>query len=197
MATNGSSALESAGHPVVRIDVADATDLGAEMLRAEIAVAAAGSILGIHPFDQPDVQLAKDLAKRAMAGELPKGEMPTAAPTDRGALEGWAGSIAAGDYLALQAFLAPSDELEARLQRVRHLLRGQAPCRHHAGLGTAVPPLHRSAPQGWPGLGGCNAAHRLLRARTSRCPSSASALAASSPDRPTVTWLPWSTESAA
>ena len=117
------AALESAGHPVVRIDVADATDLGAEMLRAEIAVAAAGSILGIHPFDQPDVQLAKDLAKRAMAGELPKGEMPTAAPTDRGALEGWTGTIAAGDYLALQAFLAPSDELEARLQRVRHLLR--------------------------------------------------------------------------
>jgi transaldolase/glucose-6-phosphate isomerase len=117
------AALKSAGHPVVRIDVADATDLGAEMLRAEIAVAAAGSILGIHPFDQPDVQLAKDLAKRAMAGELPKGEMPTAAPTDRGALEGWTGTIAAGDYLALQAFLAPSDELEARLQRVRHLLR--------------------------------------------------------------------------
>ncbi len=65
--------LEAAGHPVVRIHLEEATDLGAEMLRAEIAVAAAGSILGIHPFDQPDVQLAKDLAKRAMAGELPAG----------------------------------------------------------------------------------------------------------------------------
>jgi transaldolase / glucose-6-phosphate isomerase len=117
------AALKSAGHPVVMIHLDVTTDLGAEMLRAEIAVAAAGSVLGIHPFDQPDVQLAKDLAKRAMAGELPQGDMPTAAPTDDAALREWAGSIGAGDYVALQAFLAPTDELEQQLQQLRHVLR--------------------------------------------------------------------------
>jgi transaldolase / glucose-6-phosphate isomerase len=117
------AALESAGHPVVTIHLDETADLGAEMLRAEIAVSAAGSVLGIHPFDQPDVQLAKDLAKRAMAGELPQGETPTAAPTDDAALREWAGSIGASDYVALQAFLAPTDELEQQLQQLRMRLR--------------------------------------------------------------------------
>jgi transaldolase/glucose-6-phosphate isomerase len=117
------AALQSAGHPVVTIRLDETTDLGAEMLRAEIAVAAAGSVLGIHPFDQPDVQLAKDLAKRAMAGDLPQGEVRTAAPTNHAALSEWAGSIGAGDYVALQAFLAPGDALEQQLQQLRRRLR--------------------------------------------------------------------------
>ncbi len=59
--------LEAAGHPVTRIRFRDIYDLGAEFLRWEMAVSAAGAILGIQPFNQPDVQLAKDLAKKAMA----------------------------------------------------------------------------------------------------------------------------------
>jgi len=46
--------LERAGHPVVRIAVDDPYDLGEEFFRWEFATAVAGSILGIHPFDQPD-----------------------------------------------------------------------------------------------------------------------------------------------
>ena len=52
-ATNASGldALADRGHPVLRIDVADAMDLGAEFMRWEVATAAAGSVLGINPFD--------------------------------------------------------------------------------------------------------------------------------------------------
>jgi transaldolase/glucose-6-phosphate isomerase len=52
-------ALEAAGHPVARLRLADPLDLGYEIFRWEVAVAAAGAVLGIHPFNQPDVQLAK------------------------------------------------------------------------------------------------------------------------------------------
>jgi transaldolase/glucose-6-phosphate isomerase len=51
--------LEQTGRPVVRIELADAYDLGQEFFRWEIATAVAGAILGIHPFDQPDVEMSK------------------------------------------------------------------------------------------------------------------------------------------
>ena len=58
--------LEAAGHPIVRIALSEIADVGQEFFRWEIAVAAAGAAIGIHPFNQPDVQLAKDLARQAM-----------------------------------------------------------------------------------------------------------------------------------
>ncbi len=61
-------ALEQAGHPVLRLHLRDTLDLGREIFRWEVAVAAAGAVLGINPFDQPDVQLAKELAGKALAG---------------------------------------------------------------------------------------------------------------------------------
>ena len=61
-------ALEAAGHPVLRIRLEQPEELGALFLVWEVGVAMVGSVLGIHPFNQPDVQLAKRLARRAMAG---------------------------------------------------------------------------------------------------------------------------------
>ena len=61
-------ALEAAGHPTLRIRVEGPEELGALFFVWEVAVAMAGAVLGIHPFNQPDVQLAKRLAHRAMAG---------------------------------------------------------------------------------------------------------------------------------
>ena len=61
------AALEANGHPVARIDLDDKYDIGQEFFRWEFAVAAAGAALGINPFNQPDVQLAKDLSKKAMS----------------------------------------------------------------------------------------------------------------------------------
>src|SRR4029434_3424655 len=64
-------ALERAGHPVVRIAIDDPYDLGEEFFRWEVATAVAGSILGIHPFDQPDVEASK-IATRKLTDEYEK-----------------------------------------------------------------------------------------------------------------------------
>jgi transaldolase/glucose-6-phosphate isomerase len=62
-------ALEASGHPVVRVEVDAIEDLLSLFFVWEVAVAMAGAALGIHPFNQPDVQLAKALAQRAMSGD--------------------------------------------------------------------------------------------------------------------------------
>lgn len=68
-------ALEAAGHPTLRIRVEQPGELGALFFVWEVGVAMAGAALGIHPFNQPDVQLAKRLARRAMAGDgKPEGD---------------------------------------------------------------------------------------------------------------------------
>ncbi len=69
------AALETAGHPVVRLELADELDLGAQFFLWEIATAAAGYFLGVDPFDQPDVQSAKDRTKELLAG-LSGGALP-------------------------------------------------------------------------------------------------------------------------
>ena len=118
--------LEFAGHPVVRITVDDPTDLAGEMYRAEIAVAMAGSVLGIHPFDQPDVQLAKQLAQQAIDGTLDAGEIPEAVPGTADFAETVRAFVdEAGDraFVALQAFIEPTQAATERLQRARHLVR--------------------------------------------------------------------------
>ena len=72
--------LERAGHPVVRIAVDDPYDLGEEFFRWEFATAVAGSILGIHPFDQPDVEASK-IATRKLTTEYEQhGTLPAETP---------------------------------------------------------------------------------------------------------------------
>ena len=121
-------AMARAGHPVVSIELAETADLGQEMFRWEMATAAAGAILGINPFDQPDVQLAKELAKRAMA-EPDFGSEATGGGsidiTSRDGLEreleDWV-KLRAGDYIAIQAYLAPTPDSEVLLQQIRQAL---------------------------------------------------------------------------
>ena len=60
------AALEAAGHPVIRIDMSDPIDLGGEFVRWEVATAIAGAVLGIDPFDQPNVEEAKELTRRVL-----------------------------------------------------------------------------------------------------------------------------------
>jgi transaldolase/glucose-6-phosphate isomerase len=103
-------------------------DLGAEMFHWELATAAAGAVLSINPFNQPDVQLAKNLAKEAMesTGDS-KGEAIVNAvdATDSDslakALADWANANP-GDYLALHAYVPPSTENESQLQSIRSVL---------------------------------------------------------------------------
>ncbi len=127
-------ALEEAGHPVIRIRMEDKYDLGAEIFRWEVAVAAAGSVLGIQPFDQPDVQLAKEMAKQVMSGGDPEAasEDLFASQEERlsGAVEQWLGEGRPGDYIAIQAFLYPSPSTVAALTRLQQDL--------HEATGLAV-----------------------------------------------------------
>ena len=75
------AALEKAGHPVVRISLADTYDLGQEFFRWEIATAVAGSIIGINAFNQPDVEASK-IATRNLTTEYEKNWLPSLRKAD-------------------------------------------------------------------------------------------------------------------
>jgi transaldolase/glucose-6-phosphate isomerase len=135
------TALQDGGHPVVKIALQDKYDLGQEFFRWEMAVAGAGAVLGINPFDQPDVQLAKDLAKKAMAGGSSKSAsavqetLAAQASELQNALQAWIGQANLGDYFCLQAYLQPTDEVDAALQQLRTLLRSKTRLASTAGYG--------------------------------------------------------------
>jgi transaldolase/glucose-6-phosphate isomerase len=110
----------------VRIELSDEFDLGREIFSWEVAVASAGSVLGIHPFNQPDVQLAKDFAKKAMekiGKEKEESDEETWSidepETLSQALKDWLGQVKPGDYIALQAYLPLSEETTEALQDIR------------------------------------------------------------------------------
>jgi glucose-6-phosphate isomerase len=84
-------------------------ELGQEFFRWEFATAVAGSILGINPFDQPDVQSAKDKTRRILAS----GEDPLVAPT--GSVEELFAQAQPGDYVAILAFVNPTEENAEKL----------------------------------------------------------------------------------
>jgi transaldolase/glucose-6-phosphate isomerase len=118
--------LEMAGFPVVRVRIPEPIDLGEEFFRWEMGVAASGMILGINPYDQPDVELAKELARKAMAQPSgPKGDagvvtVRTADPPEfLRALRDWMNTCRPGDYVAIQAYLAPNEETSTALEQVR------------------------------------------------------------------------------
>jgi len=119
-------ALEDAGHPAARFRLADRYGIGAEMFRWEVATAAAGAVLELNPFDQPDVQLAKELAneamKRAAAGSLRGGSGAVAVADPQGlaaALAGWLGGARPGDYLGIHAYLPPRPQTTETLRALQ------------------------------------------------------------------------------
>jgi glucose-6-phosphate isomerase len=144
------TALEEAGHAVVRISMADTYDLGAEFFRWEIATAVAGSIIGINAFNQPDVEASK-IATRNFTSEYEKtGSLPAEKPvvedggiklfTDEknaatlaqaagadksvaGYLKAHLGRIRAGDYFAVLGFIQMNDAHQKILQAIRHAVR--------------------------------------------------------------------------
>ncbi|HVR98619.1 MAG TPA: hypothetical protein VMW27_18530 [Thermoanaerobaculia bacterium] len=149
--------LEEAGHPVARIRCDAGVDLGGEMFRWEFAVAAAGSVLGVNPFDQPDVQLAKELAGKAMkeqsAGARPaEDDSPrTSDPESLGrALSGWLEGSAAGEYLGLHAYLPPRPETSRLLHRLQGALRDRTRLATTFGYGPrflhSTGQLHKGGP---------------------------------------------------
>ena len=116
----GLDVLAAAGHPVIELAYGNPLDLGAQVLLWEEAVALSGAVLGINPFNQPDVAAAKEATNRVLAEGLPAME---AVP-----VEHLLAQVGPGDYLAIQAFVDPGDSallagLEATRVRLRDGLR--------------------------------------------------------------------------
>ncbi|TAK33887.1 MAG: glucose-6-phosphate isomerase [Chloroflexota bacterium] len=109
--------IAESGQPVVRLDLPDRLDLGAEFFRWELATAVAGAVLGIQPFDQPNVQQSKDVTSAVLREYQQSGRFPEiAAPSSpRDLLL----QSQAGDYLAIMAYLRPTPEVEAALTELR------------------------------------------------------------------------------
>ncbi len=109
--------LTAAGQPVMQLDLADGYDLGAEFFRWEFATAAAGAALGIHPFDQPDVQSAKDRTDRMLDDYRAGGKLP--AMENVGSIKELLADANAGDYLAVLVYGLPTPEMESALDDLR------------------------------------------------------------------------------
>lgn len=119
--------LEKAGHPVVRIVLHDRYDIGGQFYLWEMATSLAGYILGINPFDQPDVEAAKKRASEAMERFRATGALPAPAPALQDGYISVYGDVQAGtlsdalasflaearsaSYVAIQAYLPPAGEI--------------------------------------------------------------------------------------
>jgi glucose-6-phosphate isomerase len=112
-----SGALERAGHPVVTIWLQDVYDLGAEFFRWEFATAVAGAVIGINPFDQPNVQESKDNTKRLLDEFKADGRLPEGSPLFTDGSIRLYGDEASGAALTRARTLA--EALRAHLNRIR------------------------------------------------------------------------------
>jgi transaldolase/glucose-6-phosphate isomerase len=139
--------LERAGQPVLRIDVADRYQIGQEFFRWELATAVAGALIGINPFDQPDVEASKVKTRQLTAAFETSGALPAEAPlfAERGielfadpanarALAGAGAGLVAhlrahldrlgeADYCAFLAYIARNEAHRAPLQEMRRMVR--------------------------------------------------------------------------
>jgi glucose-6-phosphate isomerase len=119
----GAAALAAAEHPLLRLPVRGPADLGRLLMLAEIAVAAAGWGLRINPFDQPNVQQAKDATNRVLAGYEDMRELPAPADADAAALRALLLGAAPPQYVAIMAYVEPSTAFDAAASELREAIR--------------------------------------------------------------------------
>ena len=167
------AALEKAGHPVVRIELADLINLGEEFFLWEIATAVAGALIGINAFDQPNVQESKDYTKNFLDEYKKNGRLPEEEPilaadgvkiygdaANREALKGAAtldaalkahlARVKAGDYVALNAYVERTDASHQALQGIRLRVRDKKKVATTLGYGPrflhSTGQLHKGGP---------------------------------------------------
>ena len=116
-AADTAEALESAGRPVIRRRISDVSDLGAEFYLWEFAVAVAAAIMRVHPFNQPDVQRAKDLARQSLDIMESTGERPR--PPLSGSIHELLSATNPGDYLAILAYLPQTPQTDDAFSALR------------------------------------------------------------------------------
>jgi transaldolase / glucose-6-phosphate isomerase len=117
------SALADAGHPLVTMPTHGPADLGRVFLLWELAVAAAGWGLEINPFDQPNVQQAKDATNRVLADYEARGELPEITDADDASLRALLLDAAPPRYVAIMAYCEPSPEFDAAADELRTVIR--------------------------------------------------------------------------
>jgi len=171
------AALEAVGHPVVRITVHDRMQLGQEFFRWEMATAVAGSIIGINPFDQPDVEAAKvktrDLTEayeqtkalpeqraffegdgiRLFADPHNEAALKPQATNLAAALKAHFGRIGAGDYVALLAYIDRNPAHIDAMQRLRRIIRDRTKAATCVGFGPRFQHSTGQAYKGGPNSG--------------------------------------------
>ena len=166
--------LEAAGHPVLRHALHDPLDLGEEFFLWEFATAVAGALLGIDPFDQPNVQESKDNTKRLLAEHVQNGELTqqnlivadntlrvfgdaeTRDLLRRGGsslqdiISAHIARIKPGDYLAITQFIEELNNYDALLQEIRVALRDEKKVATTTGYGPrflhSTGQLHKGGP---------------------------------------------------
>ena len=116
-------ALADAGHPVITMPAHGPLDLGRLFLLWELTVAVVGWGLQINPFDQPNVQQAKDATNRVLAGYEAEHELPEIADADDAALRALLGDAAPPHYVAIMGYLQPSPEFDAAVAELRETIR--------------------------------------------------------------------------
>ena len=147
------AALDEAGHPVIRLGLVDPLDLGAEFFRWEMATATAAAVLGVNPFDEPDVGATRERTAEILSSWRTQRRLPVwpvAAEDAAVALlarssspiasvaEGLAAHLAqagADDYVAILSYLPDSEETGSLLQALRVLLRDRLRVATTVGLG--------------------------------------------------------------
>ena len=105
------------GHPMIVITLGDTHDLGGEFFRWEFATAVAASILGVQPFDQPNVQASKEQTLEVLDEIEGADELPKTDPT--GSIEDLLQQTRPGDYLAIMAYVRPTPATESALTELR------------------------------------------------------------------------------
>ena len=135
------SKLRAAGHPVVYLRMHDVYELGGQFFLWEMATAVAGHIIGVNPFDQPNVESAKVLARKMIADYKAQGRLPrpTAALTTKditvygdvagsspdAMLTNLLAEAKPGAYIAIQAYVQPTDPMDRSLRELRKWLMGR------------------------------------------------------------------------
>ena len=134
--------LKNAGLPTIEIELTDIYDLGREYFRWEFATVVAGWVLGIQPFDQPNVESAKIVARKMMSEFKEKGKLPESKANFREGGISVSGNIKSNNlrdslneflqnategksYVAIQAYLKPEKETSDQLHKIRVILQKQ------------------------------------------------------------------------
>jgi hypothetical protein len=146
--------LAGAGHPIIDLVIAAGEGLGGEFFRWQFATAVAGAVLGVDPFDEPNVTESKDNTRRVIEEYRAHGRLPVESAIAAGSaameVEGLLAGAAAGSYLAISAYVARTPERDARLAALRERLRGQSRLATTVGYGPrylhSTGQLHKGGP---------------------------------------------------